>query len=205
MDFKDWLALPLYVQVTLGCGYLAYVIAYAGKRADEKTLDVLLRTIAMSLPSTLAWLGSEYWALPDWAKVVEALVVALLTGIIWRKWGMGLWYGLMHQYRVSNSNINKSVWQTITQNMQAVPRQLVVTLNSGVEYHCDDVQAFSDAVIPRYETDLEGNIAMYITHWIDNEGVVHEMPHVRAKDWGDNLTYIKASEIKMVDFRFEAD
>jgi hypothetical protein len=205
MDFKDWLALPLYLQVTLGCGYLAYVIAYAGKRNEEKTLDILLGTVLLSLPSTIVWLGSDYWALPEWGKVLEALVVALLVGVAWRKWGMNAWFGLMHQYRVSNSDINKTTWQRITQDMQAVPTQLQVVLNSGVIYMCEDVQAYSDAVIPRYRTDLEGNVALYVSCWFDEEGIRHENESVRYHGWGDELTYIPASEIKQVIFRIVRD
>lgn len=200
MDISKWLELPIYLQATLGGGYLAYAIAYNGKRDKERTSDVLLGSVLMSLPCLIVWLGLDAWQLPVWAIVLEVVAVALLIGILWRKWGMSAWYRLMHSARVSNSDDRSDVWHTITQAMDIAPTQLMVVLNSGTEYFCDDTQKFIDAPVSQYLTDKAGSVAMYVTHWRSADGDFVATESVQHGS-GCLLTYIPASQIKLVEFR----
>lgn len=201
MEIKDWLELPIYLQVTLGGGYLAYAIAYNGKRKEERSWDVILGTVLMSLPGLVIWLWLESWAVPAWGAIVIVLMAALVVGVAWRLWGRTAWMLAMLHGCVSNSDDRTDVWARITQDLSIYTTQLKVTLQSGTVYMCQDVSLFEDAPISMYSTDIEGNVVMYVTHIAAVNGDFEAVDGVQSASWGDLITYIPAAEIKLVEFR----
>src|SRR3546814_2103205 len=60
MDEK-LLSLPWQIQVALGAGYLAYLVAYSGIRDHHKGIDVPFRAIAFGLVATLLLYATISW------------------------------------------------------------------------------------------------------------------------------------------------
>lgn len=198
MKLDDVIELPLYFQVALGCGFVAYMIAMHGRRKDEKAMDLFFGVIAFSLPSMLPWFASEKIGAPAWIGICSAITFSLCLGIIWRKWGKKLFYKVMHEAEISTDSGYKSTWQRIIQDVDIIPMQVFVTLKDGKILSCEQLGDFYDAAIPRWNIDDEGNVAIYVTH-ID--GKEENATSLRVEEWGDLITYIPSSEIYTVAFR----
>lgn len=193
------LQLPIYLQVSLGSGFLAYAIAYHGRRKNEKTVDLLFGTIAFSLPGLLLWslLSEIKFATPQ--SVFMVISLNILLGVLWRKWGKRMWYKLMNQTRISNDEGISNTWQRIIQDTTITPTQIFVTLKNGKQLSCDNIPLYNNVAIPGWTIDDDGNIGMYVSD-LDGEDL---SALISDNEWGDLITYIPASEIHAVDFRLK--
>lgn len=190
--------LSTYLQVVIGCGFIAYLVAMHGRRKEEKSVDVLFGVAAFGLPVILIWRAMQKIETPEWITIIIAMTFSFLMGMIWRKWGKKLFYNFMYDTGVSTDEGYKSTWQRIIQDVDIVPRQIFVTLKTGKVLGCNDVQKFKDAAIQLSSIDDEGNIAIYVTHIDDDE---EKETSITDKKWGDLITYIPSSEVRSVDFR----
>ncbi len=202
MSIEELLKLPIYLQATLGSGFLAYVIAYAGMREKERPIDLFLVIILLSMPGLVVWLWLEQWQVPLWGQVAEMLFVAFVVGVLWRKVGRKGWLRFVYWMGVSNSDDRLNVWQSLTQNMDVAPTDLMVVLKDGTKYLCNDTQQFKDAAMPQFYTDLNGNVAMYVTHWMKAEDKDwRESKNLYIEEYGHLATYIPATEIQRIEIR----
>ncbi len=197
MNINEMLQLPIYLQVSLGSGFLAYVIAYHGKRKNEKAVDLLFGVIAFSLPGILLWLSLEKI---EYATAQSIFLVVTLTvglGLLWRKWGQRLWYHLMHKSRISNDEGYAKTLPRLIQDPTIKPTQLFVTLKNGKILGCTSIDAFRQSPVSGWSIDDEGNIAMYVCE-VDGKSVIDET----INDWGQLVTYIPKEEVHCMDIRF---
>lgn len=199
MNISEMLQLPIYLQVTLGSGFLAYAIAYHGRRRQEKTADLLFGTIAFGLPGLMLWLWLQSIAYAVPQTIALVVIVNVGAGLYWRKWGKRQWYRLMNYTRISNDEGTPNTWQRIIQDTTITPTQLYVTLKDGKQLCCNDLTKFRDAALPAWSIDDDGNIAMFVE---DMDGL-DQSQKVRDEEWGDLITYIPVEQVKSVDFRFK--
>lgn len=96
LDAK-WLLATWQLQVAIGAGYTAYMIAYTGIRHHHQTIDTTFRTIAFGLVATAVMLS-----MPNSGKVLVialAFAATVAVGLVWRTAGMAIWEGLLRGSR----------------------------------------------------------------------------------------------------------
>ena len=189
--------LSTYLQVVIGCGFIAYLVAMHGRRREEKAVDVLFGVVAFGLPVMVLWHGLIKIGFPEWAGIILSIAYSFFLGVIWRKWVKKLFYKAMYDAGVSTDEGYKSTWQRIIQDVDIEPKQIFVTLKDGKVLSCEHIGRFKGAAIELSSIDDDGNIAIYVTH-IDGKEVKAKL---RDEKWGDLITYIPATEVYTVGFR----
>lgn len=208
MDDK-LLALPWQIQLSLGAGYLAYLIAYAGNRQHHTATDTVFRSAAFGIiaSTTLLWLPSPLnW--PSWFphsklwRPALALTLTVIAGALWRWRGMRWSRELLRFTNVSWSDDIPSAWLSITTERTDVhPSQIAVDLNDGRTLVCDDTRQFEDAPYGPCKYGLDGSIAFYVTAERRPDGTWIDAMDVRQPGNGDRITFIPASAIKRIELR----
>ena len=202
MELKDLTSLPEQLQVILASGYLGYSIAYAGYRDNERKDDVLYGILAFGIFGYGFYDFTRRYYSTFLIPGIGALLAAILSAIVWRKYGRTWFNFLLHRAAISNEDGIRTVWTRISQDTNICPTQIVVTLKDGSDYVCEDVQMFRDAPIPLYYTDSDGSIALYATQRTTKDGETKDMKHTRDESMGDRLTYIPKDLISNVSIRF---
>ncbi|WP_138983994.1 hypothetical protein [Sphingomonas elodea] len=206
MDEK-LLGLPLHIQIALGGGYLAYLVAYAGIRQHHTPLEVFFRSIAFGLVSTAVMLWAPdapaflvAWKHPFW-RPTTAVASTVLIGAFWRWRGMRWSRVALRELNVSWTDDIPTAWLTVTATETNIaPTQIVVDLDGGRTLMCEDTRLFEHSPFAPCIYGLDGSIAFYVTaerpaggEWVDRTDVLHVD--------GDMLTYVPASAIKRVQLR----
>lgn len=201
---KELIDLPLYIQVVLATGYIGYSVAQQGFRQKERKDELLYGILIYGL---LGWLIFYYtfftWSWPFWVAGLLSVVICWGTGLFWRAKGRRWYFELLYWAGLTNDNSMGSLWNRLQQDTSISPTQIVVTLMDGTKLSCDSVLDFDNSAVPLFETDHDGNIALYVnlkkkTDWEDWRAV----ESVRSDSWGDNLTYIPSREVKHVEVRY---
>ncbi|ADW16393.1 hypothetical protein Despr_0204 [Desulfobulbus propionicus DSM 2032] len=202
-DIENLLNLPEYIQIVIATGYIGHSIARSGLRDKERKDELLYGIIVFGLFGYVAFdlvkPFFSYFLIPAIIAVVSVVVISCL----WRKVGKPLTNTIFQNAGVLNEDGIPNVWTGITQCTHAGPTQVKVLLKDGSALICNNVQSFGDAAFPKYYTDNDGNIALYVTSIRKTDGTTKEMTTVRDADWGDRLTYVPASEISRVMIRFK--
>lgn len=198
MDDKI-LALPWQIQLALGVGYAAYLIAYSGIRQHHSSADVFFRTLGFGLIATaiLYLTRQNYWALGG------AALAPLLFAALWRWKLKSLVKALLRLTDVSWSDDLPNAWLSlIADKTDCRPSQITVDLADGRVLFCEDTSKFADAAYGPCRLGLDGSIAFYVTSerrcesdWIDHSDVIDPFH-------GDRITYVPANQIKRIDIRY---
>lgn len=207
MDEK-LLNLPLHLQISLGSGYLAYLVAYAGIRQHHTTSEVFFRSIAFGMAATAIMLWAPpspsmlaEWRNPFW-RPATAVLVTIAVGAFWRWRGMRWSRWTLRKLNVSWTDDIPTAWLSVTATeTDARPTQIVVDLENGRTLLCEDTRAFIGAPFAPCVYGLDGSVAMYVTAERTPEGTWIERQDVRHPMDGDLLTYVPASTIKRVELR----
>ena len=112
MKFDELIEWPLYLQVAIGCGFIAYMIAMHGRRKDEKAIDLTFGVIAFSLPSVMPWMAAVELGAPSWVGILISILVSIVIGATWRKSGKKFFYKFMYEAEISTDEGYKTTWQT---------------------------------------------------------------------------------------------
>lgn len=207
MDEK-LLNLPLHIQLALGSGYLAYLVAYAGIRQHHTPSEVIFRSIAFGMAATAIMLWApeaptifDAWKHPFWRPLI-ALVATVAIGAFWRWRGMRWSRTALRKLNVSWTDDIPTAWLSITATETDVsPTQIVVDLDNGRTLMCDDTRPFTGAPFAPCVYGLDGSIAFYVTAERPVNGEWIERTEIRHDIEGDMLTYVPASAIKRVQLR----
>jgi hypothetical protein len=207
MDEK-LLNLPFYIQLSLGSGYLAYLVAYAGIRQHHTPSEVVFRSIAFGMAATAVMLWApeapaalNNWKHPFW-RPSSALVATVTIGAFWRWRGMQWSRALLRRLNVSWTDDIPTAWLSITATETNIsPTQIVVDLDSGRTLMCDDTRLFTGAPFAPCIYGLDGSLAFYVTAERPAGGEWVERTEIRHDIEGDMLTYVPASAIKRVQLR----
>lgn len=193
----ELLNLPWQIQVSLGSGYAAYVLAYIGLRDRHRPIDTALITLAFGLIATavLFLVGEEK---PGWGSV-GAFAACCISGMAWRKLGRPFIRGIVRSLDISWMDDDPSALATLSSNTQHHVTQIAVQLDDGTWLRCDDVSQFSGAPFAPFLLGPNGDVALYLTHEGDKE-----QPTTRNADYGDRITYIPASRVRCINIRQQA-
>jgi hypothetical protein len=195
----DFLNLSWTVQVALASGYLAYAIAYAGLKNRHSTLDTAFITLAFSLVAT-----TILYVLSLAGQIISsgaAVSASLAAGVAWRKWGRDTYRWAAREFDLSWANDDASALDSLTGNTTNYLTQIAVQLDDGTWLRCDDTMKFSDAPHGPALIGPNGDIALYLTHEDAADGTSKEMKFTRDAYYGDLVTYVPASRIKLITLR----
>jgi hypothetical protein len=195
---REVLTLPFAVQVALGSGYLAYLLAYSGIRQHHNATDVLFRTLAFGLAASVI----IYFAPHSWVAIAVAFAAPLLLAALWRWRGITATKSVLRNTEISWSDDIPTAWLSIVaETARARPAQIAVDLDNGRTLTCDDTRLFADAPHGPCLFGLDGSIGMYVTAERRENGEWVEHTDVRNPVDGDRLTYIPAASVRRVEIR----
>ncbi|MDO7837147.1 hypothetical protein Q4610_19050 [Sphingobium sp. HBC34] len=200
MDEK-LLNLPWEIQLALGSGYVAYMLAYLGIREHHKAIDVTFRTIAFGLCATavLTLLPARF----GWWRASAAIVVAIVGGGLWRFFLADAMLWVVRKIDLSWSDETPSAWSRITQhNRKIYYCQITVHLEDDSVLFCNDTRPFADAPFGPCILGPNGDIALYVTHRCEPGAKKFvAIDGIRDQYHGDELTFIPASKVRKVKVR----
>lgn len=199
MDEK-LLNLPWEIQLALGSGYVAYMLAYLGIREHHKAIDVTFRTIAFGLCATgvLTLMPASC----GWWRIATAITAAVVSGILWRCWLADAAHWLLRKLDISWSDETPSAWSRITQhNRRIYYSQLSVQLDDDTWLFCDNTRPFADAPFGPCTLGPNGDIALYVTHKCGPGTEIVAVDDVRDPYHGDEITYVPASRVRKLSVR----
>lgn len=191
--------LPVALQIALGSGYLAYLVAYAGLRERHTSTDAIFRSVAFGLVATalLTWLGAGLIMVQ-----IFAVIATVAVGAFWRFCGMDLARRILRRTDISWTDDIPTAWLSVTAaKTDHRLAGLAVDLTDGRTVVCDDTRQYREAPHGPCVLGLSGDVALYVTaerrengEWFSHEDVLHPTE-------GARLTYIPASAVKRVEFR----
>jgi hypothetical protein len=200
MDLDKALALPIAVQIALGSGYLAYMIAYAGLREKHTATDAIFRAVAFGLVATAVLTSFDPARLPT---KICAVLLTVLAGAGWRWIGMELTRKVLRRTDISWTDDIPTAWLSITAvKTDARISQIAVDLDDGRTVVCEDTRRFVGAPHGPCVFGLSGDLGIYVTAEMRANGEWFSHEHVLHDTQGANMTYLPASKIKRVELRF---
>ena len=193
------LNLPWQIQLALGSGYLAYLIAYSGIRQHHTATDVTFRSFSFGLVATsfMIWVPLRPICLE-----VGAVVATLGTGAIWRWKGMAWAKAALGITNITWADDIPTAWLSITALRTDVrPSQIAVDLDCGRTLFCEDTRRFKNAPFGPCVFGLDGSLALYVTAEMRSDGTWIEKSDVEDSHDGPRITYVPANSIKRVELR----
>ena len=202
-----WLVnIPLSVYIAFISGYLAYKVAYSGISDSHKVLDILMISIIFSSVATVIIfifneLSETHFIFNlDSLMLMSASLFTLVTGLIWRKYGMNTWRKSLENLDVYKEDGSISSWKVLThQNKEFI--QAEVTLKNGTVLSLLDRTILRDILFQGLYFDNNGGLFLVVQKVKLSDGTIDYKNNVSDKRWGTSYTYIPASEICHVSFR----
>jgi hypothetical protein len=201
---NDLLKLSWQVQVALGSGYVAYMLAYVGIRQHHQATDITFRTISFGLLASLT-LYLKPTGYIVWDSLL-AFFVAVAGGLVWRYAGIGLLRRSLRHFNISWADDTPTAWATISSaNSQHKLTQLSVLLQDGTWLICSPVGKFNDDPFGPCVLGQGGDLALYVTEEIEPCGKSRPQTTVKDNALGSRLTYVPAAAIKRIVMRHVDD
>lgn len=212
---NDLIELGWRSQVLFIGGYLAYAIAYSGRRDHHRPTDTIGILLCFGGVGLLSIGLIEQFFFPNdigpktpdethtpnnYALGVASVATSLLAAIIWRGFLNDWVLWLLSHFSKSDEDGLPTAWATIIQKQGLQYAQLVVTLRSGTTYESYPLGEFNSLPNGPCVLGSDGAIGMYVTAITEVEGVARKVANL-ADDDGHRITYIPASEISEVDLR----
>lgn len=122
MDYiEQMLGLPIQVLSVLASGYLSYRLAYTGRDASHKSVDVVFIAFVFAFIAQLSGGVAVALLWPISHSILATPVVAALTGMacalvasaLWRRWGMSWLFKFLRNTGISHSDRHTSAWQSV--------------------------------------------------------------------------------------------
>lgn len=197
---EDLLKLSWQVQVALGSGYVAYMLAYVGIRQHHQATDITFRVVAFGLAASATLYFSPIGS-PFWDSAI-AFPVTVAIGLAWRYLGMNLLRRALRHYNISWADDTPTAWATISSaNSQHKLTQLSVLLDNGTWLICSPVGKFNDDPFGPCVLGQSGDLALYVTEEIEPCGKSRPQTTVRDEALGSRLTYVPAGTVKRIVMR----
>ncbi|MGH6697475.1 MAG: hypothetical protein ACRER3_10085 [Pseudomonas fluorescens] len=195
------LSLPLHIQVGLGAGYLAYVIAYSGIRDHHKGIDIPFRAAAFGIVTIALLSITKGWKV-EWS-IAASTAGTVLFGVSWRLWGRRIYRYFLRQSGISWTDDTPSAWSAVVaENSRFPATQISVQLEDRTWLHCSQTYQMRALPFGPFVAGNNGDIAMYVDRVVPPEGDEQDYRETVSIDgWGANLTFIPASRIRQVEMR----
>ncbi|WP_298618722.1 hypothetical protein [uncultured Zoogloea sp.] len=193
----DLLNLPLEIQVALGGGYLAYVLAYSGLRRGHGATDTAMISLAFGLIGVLV-----FRSMPggDWARVAGGLLAMLVAAAVWRARVRALIARATAGFGVHADDGLISGWDSLIQEPGLQVTQARVVLTDGTDLFCADTGKYSDGPHRGLVLGGDGSVTMVVETEERAGGEETPRGDIRT-DWGTRVTYVPADRIQRVELR----
>lgn len=198
MDAK-WLLATWQLQVALGSGYAAYMIAYTGIRSHHQAIDTTFRSLAFGLVATAIML-----AMPVGSRVASIAVASggtVLAGLFWRRFGMRGWEGLLRFLDITWADDTPSAWAKLSMDETHHITQITVMTKDGAVYSCNDAERCGGFPLGPCILGTNGDVLMYTTHIRKPGEEQKERQHLEDEHYGVLATYLPATVIERIEIR----
>jgi hypothetical protein len=100
---------------------------------------------------------------------------------------------------ISWTDDDPSALASLMANTKYRMMQISVKLDDDTWLRCDELNRFANAPFGPCKVGPNGDVAMYLTHEESKEGQERELQFVQDEEYGDRITYIPASKIKIIN------
>lgn len=191
--------MQLSLQVALGGGYLAYVIAYAGLRRDHGANDAVFITLAFGVLGALSMAVLLPRVGPVWAAAVS-LLASILAGAFWR-WRARSWaYALLRRAGIHGDDGIADGWTALIQERGLAVTQVAVYLKDGRELFCSQLGPYTTGPKRGLELGSDGSVTMVVEEE-EAEGQREPRTHIIDPVYGTRLTHVPADQIARIELR----
>ncbi len=192
--------LPWDIQIVLGSGYLAYLLAYVGIRQHHKPVDAVFLTIAFGLVALASLWVTPLLILP--ARLGVALAASLLAAVLWRKIGRQAVRAMLRSAGYSWADDTSSAMDHLQENSTHHPRQICVETADGHTFICSDTAPVGGLPFGPYIIGCSGDVLMYADHSHAAGDDPKPVEGMNDAEWGANITYIPANQVRRIAIRF---
>lgn len=194
------LSLPVQVQISLGSGYAAYVVAYSGLAGNHRARDVVFISFAFS---AFASLIINSFSEPDnvWLPAFAALASTIVLAAVWRSFGRRLFYWLLKVCRVHGDDGFFDCWQSLVQAPGLKVGQIAVYTEDGRILWMNQRAPYWAGPKRGLELGSDGSVIMVVEEETQPDGNDVRKEDIVDPNWGTRLTYIPARSITRVNLR----
>lgn len=205
---KELLELSWQTQIVIVGGYIAYVIAYSGRRKTHRAFDTFaiilcfgglaLFTLSISdkiVPASLNFKTE--------ISAVAAVLVSIIASIAWRRWFRSISRKCIRFLSKSEDDGLSTAWESVTQLEGLSYSQINVLLTDGRTLESYQLEQFNKLPNGPFVMGDDGSIALYV-NYITEDNNRREAKNIIDDD-GSRMTFIPASQIVEVDFRRSKD
>lgn len=176
------------------------MLAYRGIRAHHGPFDTFFSIILFSLLTTFVFSISKVNSI-----VINggfSIAISLLLAIFWRVIARDLLSKICRKIGLSWADDDPSALVTLTANSRYAVTQVAVHLQDGTILRCDDTSKFNNAPFGPILIGPNGDVALYLTHRDPADGSASvAQQYVVDPNYGFRITYVPASQIKILDLR----
>lgn len=197
---SELLELPLQVQLSLGLGYCAYVVAYSGLTAHHRSRDAVFISFAFGAIAMLGY-GAGAIKLGPWGAAGAAALVTMLAAMLWRGFGRRSIYWLLMRLKVHGDDGHSDCWQSLIQTPNLVVGQIAVYTNDGRILWMNQRAPYFEGPKNGLELGVDGSILMVVEEETLPDGTEVQKEDIVDEAWGTRLTYIPSASINRVNIR----
>lgn len=192
--------LPWELQLVLGSGYCAYVVAYVGLRRSHRATDTVFASLAFGLIA-----GAVLYATSDlhWAtRAALAFGSTVAAGVVWRTLLRLRLRRVMRAIGYSYADDTESAWECLLEETAGRPTQLAVEIDDGWCFYCSDTSKVQRLPFGPFTLGTNGDVLMYADRSSKPGGEAEDVPAVFTDDWGNTVTYLPQDRIRRIAIRF---
>lgn len=193
--------LPWPTVLFLASGYAGYFISNTGLKDHHKQIEIAFSCAVFGFFGLLAYYGIGRFEFSVTTASMGAFVLTTLVGAFWRVLGRPALQGVLRLTRVSHANDVPSAWLSLLGVTNANATQLAVYLKDGTVLQCADLHRFARSINGPCVLGSSGDVLMYVTDVRKSGKKSDPNTHVEHEGWGQEVTYIPASEIARIEFR----
>lgn len=198
--FESLSSLPWQLQLVLGSGYCAYLVAYVGLRRNHRAADTIFASLAFGLAAVAVLFLADglHWA----ARAGLAFLAPLAAAIAWRALLRLRLRKFMRWVGYSWADDTESAWDCLLENSTDHPTQLTVETDDGWSFHCSDVGKVRDLPFGPFILGGNGDVLMYADRSEAPGAEAADVPGAFTDDWGNMVTYLPQERVRRVAIRF---
>jgi hypothetical protein len=201
MNPFEFLKISIDLQIAVGCGYAAYMLAYSGHRRSMTDFDRVFSTITFSAVASIVIFAAHRFGM--WIYAPVAFFTSVIIALAWRRIMRKFVVNFLRALDITCSDEHTSALNTISQGTDNYISQVSVLLDDGTWLRCDDATSFSDSPFGPCIIGEGGDVALYLTHEELKDQAEKKQDTVRDSYWGDRITYVPAGRVKMINLRLK--
>lgn len=202
------------ILIFLAPGYISFRIYTLDQAwASIHIVNIFYGSLVFSLSNyvisalIIVSLGTEINQIQNPTLILWALVVSVGVGLFWKRIGHSIFHSILQAMGITNEDNEGDSWSRIFNNPKCQLTQIIVKLQDGTEYMCDDTEKFKKhdyehAGIYTYYSDSHQSLIFVPTHKrFASCGKWHEAEGAENEDYGLRIMYVKRENVVRLDVR----